>query len=246
MGDERQISLQLSRARLSIRATAGQDGAWEANHLSGPIKRESILITRLLCSQSGCTTAYKRRAFTISCSTCKYSISVITRPRRRLTSPSREQGDGRRAVRGHCGARVLQRGGRVALHPADLGERESLPPEWSRAQGSQGESCCAPLPPSSIPRIANEDGWLSLRSSLSFLRIIRSRRVDALANDFGNCIRRKVCSSHPSRRWSVVFFFSKSEISQRSQFHDVQTRKSRRLRYTIVNIKYLSTQSVAQ
>lgn len=48
------------------------------------------------------------------------------------------QGHRGRAVRGHSGARVLQRGRRVALYPTDPRERTSLPSQRSRAQRSQG------------------------------------------------------------------------------------------------------------
>ena len=49
------------------------------------------------------------------------------------------QGDRGRAVRGHRGARVLLRGGRVALHPADPGERQPLSHERHRPQRPQGK-----------------------------------------------------------------------------------------------------------
>ena len=47
------------------------------------------------------------------------------------------QRDRRRALRGHCRAGVLLRGRRVALHPTDPGECQSLPHERSGAQRSQ-------------------------------------------------------------------------------------------------------------
>jgi len=50
------------------------------------------------------------------------------------------QRDGRRVIRRHRGQRVLQRSGRVALHPADIGKRKPLPHERRSAQGFKSES----------------------------------------------------------------------------------------------------------
>ena len=55
-------------------------------------------------------------------------------------SLSLSQGNGGRAVRGHCRAGVLLRGRRLSLHPTDPRERQSLPPERSCAQRPQGET----------------------------------------------------------------------------------------------------------
>ena len=44
------------------------------------------------------------------------------------------QRDRGRALRGHCGSRVLLGGGRVALHPTDPGERQPLSHERHRPQ----------------------------------------------------------------------------------------------------------------
>ena len=42
-------------------------------------------------------------------------------------------------IRGHCRQWILQRGGCVALHSTDFGERQPLPSKRRRAQWSQGD-----------------------------------------------------------------------------------------------------------
>ena len=107
--------------------------------------------------QFGCTTAYKRRAFITSSSTCKCHSCAINAEficlsmnfldklfgkNKRLIIYFEifrcKQRNRRRTVWGHCCTWVLQRSGRIALYPTDPGERQSLPPERRRTQGSQG------------------------------------------------------------------------------------------------------------
>lgn len=55
------------------------------------------------------------------------------------------QRDGRRTIRRYRGEGILQRSGRVPLHPADPGERKSLPHKRRGTQGFKSESRFFPL-----------------------------------------------------------------------------------------------------